>query len=249
MSGYFFTPKPNPKAKKRLFCFPYAGGQAAIYFDWHSYVSDDIEVVTVQLPGRGARFLEPLMSDIPAAVNDICTEFSHYFDKPFAVFGHSNGALFAYEMIKQLSSSVHINNCQHLFLSAKSAPKMCYQREPLHKKNDSDFKQDLIGLGGTPEEILANDEVFDLLLPMIKADFKIGYEYVQSISTNRKINIKTTLFGGEDDTDISKQSMIEWREFLTGDVDYINIAGGHFFVHEQKEVLISHIKTKLSSRG
>ena len=246
MSSYFFTPKPNPDAKKRLFCFPYAGGQAAIYFDWHKYFLDDVEVVTVQLPGRGARFFDPLIGDLKTEVTEICTEFSTYFDKPFFVFGHSNGALFAYEMIKQLTSSPYIKNCKHLFLSAKSAPKSCYLGKPLHKKNDVMFKQELIRLGGTPKEIFDDKEVFDLLLPMIKNDFKIGYEYVEKINNNQLVKVSATLFNGVNDKDISQQSMREWQEFLGGNVNYISLDGGHFFIHEQKAELIAHIRAKLS---
>lgn len=246
MSCYFFTPKPNPNATKRLFCFPYAGGQASIYFDWHEYFADDVEVVTIQLPGRGARFLEPLMNDLTTAVSDICRELAPYFDKPFSVFGHSNGALFAFEMIKQLKESPHIENCQNLFLSAKSAPKMQYLYEPLHIKHDVDFKKALIELGGTPNEILENQEILDLLLPMIKSDFKIGYEYIEQGNANKEtVPVSTTLFAGEFDSDISYESIVQWQEFIKPTVDYVSIKGGHFFVHEQKETLINHIKAKL----
>ena len=246
MSKYFFTPKPNPSATKRLFCFPYAGGQATIYSDWYHYFSDDVEVVPVQLPGRGVRFVDPLINDITLAVSEIGAEFSCYFDKPFFVFGHSNGALFAYEMIKQLTNSPGIKNCKHLFLSAKSAPKACYLAEPLHQKNDVEFKQEVIDLGGTPQEILNNKEILDLLLPMIKRDFKIGYEYVEKQVENNVVSLSTTIFYGVDDQGISLQSIYDWRNFLAGDIDCIGIEGGHFFIHEQKEALIAHIKAKLT---
>jgi medium-chain acyl-[acyl-carrier-protein] hydrolase len=245
MSGYFFTPKPNPNAKKRLFCFPYAGGQAAIYFDWHQYFSDDVEIVTVQLPGRGERFLDPLITDLTTAIAEMCSEFTLYFDKPFSIFGHSNGALFAYELIKQLSNSSYIKKCENLFLSAKSAPKLCYLGEPLHHKNDEDFKQELHCLGATPDEILNNQDVLDLLLPMIKSDFKIGHEYVEQFNAEDKVSIQTTLFSGKNDLDVTEKSMADWQEFLRDEPDFIRISGGHFFIHEQKEELIEHIKTKL----
>src|ERR1051325_10756813 len=88
-SLWFATHRPNPKARLRLFCLPYAGGGTSIFYSWPDGLPPSIEVRPIHLPGRGARFTEPAFNEMAPLVKAIARAMLPYADKPFAFFGHS----------------------------------------------------------------------------------------------------------------------------------------------------------------
>src|SRR5687767_7376567 len=100
--SWVVIPKPNSRAKLRLFCFPYAGGAAYIYRSWGDTLPSLVEVCAVQLPGRGTRMSEKPLSDLSQVVAEAARGLQNYFDRPFAFFGHSMGALISFELARQL---------------------------------------------------------------------------------------------------------------------------------------------------
>src|SRR5262249_30777732 len=96
LNTWISRPRPNPQAILRLFCFPYAGGNAMIYRLWPDLLPANIEVCHVNLPGRGNRLQEPAFTDIPTLVEAVTEPVAAYSDKPFAFFGHSMGALISF---------------------------------------------------------------------------------------------------------------------------------------------------------
>src|SRR5678816_3600650 len=129
-NNWFVFPKPNPQARVRLFCFPYAGGTALTYRTWPEGLSRDIEVCAVQIPGRGIRMRERPFTDLQLLVRVISKVVQPYLDKPFAFFGHSMGALMAFELASVMQQERGIEPL-HLFVSAGRAPGSRVERGPV----------------------------------------------------------------------------------------------------------------------
>lgn len=243
---YYFTPKPLVNPCARIICFPYAGGSSGIYYDWpEHFQAHNIEVIAINLPGRGARFGSPFDSSIEQAVTNIIQESSTAFERPFYIYGHSNGGLYAYEMARQLAMTNRLHNCKHLFIGAKAAPKKALCREPLHRLNDDDFCLALRELGGTPEALLADQQLLELLLPMLRSDFKHGFDYMSAEPTSVLASQPCTLFYGTQDEDIGPSEVSPWQQLLPK-ADLQAIQGGHFFVHQQQQVLIYSLLTRIT---
>src|SRR6185437_11668624 len=96
------TVRPWSRAAVRLVCFPYAGGGASMYRDWAGAMGDSIEVWPIQLPGREARFCEPAFTRLAPLVEGLADAVGPHLDRPFALFGHSLGALVAFELARLL---------------------------------------------------------------------------------------------------------------------------------------------------
>src|SRR5205085_9026436 len=119
----------NEDAALRLLCLPYAGGAADIFRSWANVFPPTIEVCPIQLPGRGGRLLEPPFTNLSLLVETLTSELLPYLDKPFALFGHSMGAIIVFELARQLRSK-KINEPLHLFVSAWRAPQIPRRERP-----------------------------------------------------------------------------------------------------------------------
>jgi medium-chain acyl-[acyl-carrier-protein] hydrolase len=175
---WFLFPRPNPTAALRLFCFHYAGGNANVFHGWPNCLPLGVEMGAVQLPGRGHRLSEPHVRRLEPLSRTIAQELLPYLDKPFVFFGHSLGALLCFETTRSLRRE---NRPQpaHLFVSATEAPHRLCIEEPLSGLPKGALVKKLREFNGAPVEALQNDELLDLMLPTIRADFELyeTYEY------------------------------------------------------------------------
>jgi hypothetical protein len=153
--SWFAKTAVHPAEKLQLFCFPYAGGGASIFSSWKSRLAPDITVLPVQLPGRERRSTEAPMDTIQDIVRSLLPAMAPYIHKPFAFFGHSMGALIAFETARQLSSQTG-RLPVHIIASGKSAPHLPYSKKQLHELADQPFTEELRLMQGTPEEVLQN---------------------------------------------------------------------------------------------
>src|SRR5918911_2389095 len=101
-SPWFTNPWPNPEARLHLFCFPYAGGGSQIFRQWPQRLPSIVQVYSALLPGRGQRLREPPYPCLSALVEQLARVIEPYLDKPFAFFGHSLGAIIAFELARRL---------------------------------------------------------------------------------------------------------------------------------------------------
>ncbi|MEM6613641.1 MAG: alpha/beta fold hydrolase, partial [Cyanobacteria bacterium P01_C01_bin.72] len=163
--------KNNPQAKLRLFCLPYAGGSTYIYDRWSDFLPDTVEVCPIELPGRRKRFTETPYDSINVLVSDLATVLLPHLDKPFALFGHSMGGLVSFELTRLLRRRYYLQPL-HLFISACRATQLPRSKPPIHHLDDTAFTQEIMRLGGTPQIVLNNKEMMELILPALKADFK-----------------------------------------------------------------------------
>src|SRR3954453_3800140 len=181
----------------RLFCFPYAGGSAQVFRTWSEALPADVEVCAVQLPGRERRSSETPIRRAALAVEMLASALSRYLDKTFAMFGHSMGAMLAYEVARRLSAEF---GCapDHLFVSGHRAPHLPSRRRPLHHLADDAFIAGVRALNGTPREVFEHPELVELLLPMLRADFELLETYVEL--PGPRLSCPITALGGNADS-------------------------------------------------
>lgn len=258
LSNWFFIPKPNPLAKLHLIFFPYAGGNAAIFMPWLNLISPDIEVVMLQYPGRANRFNEPLITDFDEMVNKICIEIAKkYKHSELAFFGHSMGGRLAYEVAAKLQKFGI--NLKFFMPSGIKAPHIeadkntvFYQREsmrggvPIYELNDKDFVEELRFLQGTPEVILNNKELLDIVLPILRADFKLARSYDEKRSPE-KLNTEICCFYSDNDNTVNPESVIKWADLSNHKFQHNLFHGDHFFINHKYTSIINIINRKVSS--
>ncbi|MGH0593692.1 thioesterase II family protein [Bacillus pretiosus] len=239
---WFLCTKPLMSPRVRLFCFPYAGGGSSIFRGWEKDLSSDIELQAAQLPGREKRFMDTPCHSIEELVDEIAEAFKSFLNTPFALYGHSMGALIAFELACKLYKLYGVTPV-HLFVSGKGAPQLEANHPPLYNLPRDEFIQKLLDLNGTPREVLGNEELMELYEPILRADFKVcdTYRYQKGILLNCPVSV----FGGLQDAKISKGDLEAWKETVTGNSRVFLYEGDHFFIHKQKNEILRYIRNEL----
>jgi len=236
---WILYPAPNPNAKVRLFCLPYAGGGVQIFQNWHKSLPAEIELGLIQLPGRGRRFVDPLCTSVESMLQGLYPNFISELTKPYMLFGHSMGALLAFELIRLLRRQR--NTLPVLFMPAgRCAPQLRDKEEMTHLLSDDLFRKKVAEMEGTPKEILANEELMNLLLPLLRADFQISeaYRYYEEAPLACEI----IAFAGDQDKNNSVDDLKAWGEQTTAAFETRIFSGGHFFIHSKEEELLTTLK-------
>ena len=234
--------KPNPQARLRLFCFPYAGGAASVFRNWSDGLPADVEVCPVQLPGRGTRLMEPPFSELSFLVEALADALLPLLDKPFALFGHSLGSLVSFELARQLRAK-HRTSPVRLFVSAGPAPQIPHRGLPIHDLPEKEFAAELHRLDGTPGELLNHKELMDIVLPSLRADFAL-YESYQYLS-GPPLNCPISTFGGLSDKKVSHRDLEAWRDQTTVSFSIRMFPGDHFFLKTTQPLLLRALSQEL----
>lgn len=237
MSPYLSVPRPNPEARLRLFCFPFAGGNAALFRGWPALLPANVEVAAVQLPGRATRFREPPFQRMEPLVEALCEALLPALDRPFAFFGHSMGALVAFELTRRLRqlASARVQPAL-LFVSGRGAPQLPSRIPALHALPEPQFSAELRRLEGTPAAILDHAEMMALLTPMLRADFAVCETYVYRHEP--RLTCPVSAFGGLDDATVPAEDLDAWREQTDAGFRLRQLPGKHFFVTSAAEQLL-----------
>ncbi|MGH8387040.1 MAG: thioesterase II family protein [Pseudomonas sp.] len=226
-----------------LLCLPYSGASAMVYSRWRRKLPEWIKLQPVELPGRGARYGEPLHTDMRRLALQLAHEQKALLKAPYALFGHSLGALLACEMAHALRS-LGAPEPLALFASGTAAPTMRldYDRGFAEPKTDVELIEQLRTLNGTREEVLANEELMSLTLPILRADFQLcgRFEPVQRPLLKCPVHV----LGGTADRATTEQ-LIGWRKETHGSFSVDMLAGGHFFIHEHEAKVLRVIKDQL----
>jgi medium-chain acyl-[acyl-carrier-protein] hydrolase len=233
---------PNADAALRLFCFSYAGGSAAIFRNWAESLPRAVEVCAVQLPGRGSRLSEPSATHLLTLVAEIAQGLEPYLDKPCAFYGHSMGALVAFELTHLLYRTDRVE-LSHLFVSGCSAPQTIKADELTYNLPDDQFIEHLRELNGTPGELLENPELMQLMLPIIRADFMALETY--SCVPQPKLACPVTAIGGLEDATVSFGDIKAWSEQTTASFSARMLPGDHFFIHSARTLLLQVLSKEL----
>ncbi len=236
---------PRPNAQVRLFCFPHVGGSAAIYRTWPAKFSEQVELLTVELPGRGQRFGETPFSSLKEMLIIFHQAISSYLDKPFFIFGHSMGALIAYEWALLLQKEKQTLPLK-LFLSAFGAPHVALSREKqLHLLSDKEFLEELHRLKGTPAEVLKHKELMQLLIPMIRADLKMVETYQYQVS--EALALPLCVLGGTQDSEVEESKLLAWKDLTSSVFKSKFLEGDHFFIQSKRDELVHFISQEIES--
>ena len=235
--------RPYPPAA-RLFCLPHVGGAASEYEPWRGGLGDDVEVCAVELPGRQTRMRErpydrigPLVADLAAAIDD-------ELDVPYALFGHSMGALVAFELARRLRAAGAPQPCA-LFVSGAPGPRLTRDREPLYDAPTEKIVAWLDGLGGLPEELRAEPALLECFLPLIRADFALVDTY--RYRAQELLECPVVAFAGSDDEAVPLTRVAVWAEETAGRFEYHVLPGGHFFPRTARSALLDRVHGTLAA--
>lgn len=241
-SNWVLIPRPNRDALLRLFCFSYAGGSPRIFRAWAEKLPAWIEVCLIQLPGRASRIFESSCTHITPLIDNLAEYLNKFDDKPFACFGHSMGALLAFEWIRWLRRAKR-NMPKIMFFSGCVAPQIYEREKPIYALPDDELIAELEKLGGTPSELLENAELMELVLPAFRADFELlhFYEY----APEPPFDLPFAAFGGQDDKDVDFMRLNAWREQTAGNFSIEIFSGNHFYLHESEDELLKMINKYL----
>ncbi|XP_067657009.1 S-acyl fatty acid synthase thioesterase, medium chain-like [Haliotis asinina] len=233
----------RPNARVRLICLPWGGGGSIFYAGWGRLMSENIEVVGVTLPGREARIDEKCCDDLEEIITDIINVMkSRYMDKPFILFGHSMGSLLAYELACRLKSQTG-QEPRKMYLSGISAPHspMRQRLNIDHNATDQEFIEALGSLGGTPKEVLENEEIMKFILPTLRADNTMLDRFDFTPSDGQPpFTCPMSFFDGKDD---AKHDIEAWKSLTTGQFTLTMMPGGHFYLRDPTNMrnIINHI--------
>ncbi len=237
--------RPRPAARLRLICLPHAGGGASSYRDWAAHLPDDVEVVPVQLPGRESRFAEPPIESMGQLVYSLLDGLAGHLIAPFALFGHSMGALIGFELARRLPARGLAP--VHLFASGCRAPHLPSRSPDWHTLPDPEFLAAITDLGGIPPELLAQRELLDMMLPTLRSDCILTETYV--CHPQAPLGCPVTAFGGLRDNEVPPEDIRAWSQHTTGSFRAHLLPGDHFFVNTARSDLFRLVISGLRRGG
>ncbi|MER5358608.1 alpha/beta fold hydrolase [Streptomyces sp. NPDC002785] len=236
---------PAPESGVRLLCLPHAGGSAPFYFPMSKSLSPAVDVLCLQYPGRQDRRLDPGIDNIPDYADAIAAELKPWLDMPTAFFGHSMGAVLAYEVALRLERD-GLPGPIALFASGRRAPSR-YREENVHRRDDDGIVKEMQLLSGTDSRILGDEEILRMVLPAIRSDYTAIETYRSDAGA--AVRAPITVFTGDNDPRTSLEEAEAWRAHTTGEFDIQVFPGGHFFLANHSEKIIEIISTRISAVG
>jgi medium-chain acyl-[acyl-carrier-protein] hydrolase len=231
-----------------LWCFPYAGGGLNIFRGWGSVLAPWVEVQPVILPGRDMRFGEACLESIDALAQQFieATVQAGVDHLPQAFLGHSMGAAIAYEAAalaeaRQPSSA----STSLLIVGGRAAPSLARDTEPLHSLPDAEFRQRLGQIGGTPQAVLENDDLMEMLLPLIRSDFKAIETWGSSCPVLQ--NTAIWAIGAALDKESHLARLHDWQQAsLVGATVHEIASAGHFCIHSHRDLYLAKVGQALA---
>ncbi len=242
-SPWLVFPKPNPQARLRLFCFPYAGAGPVVFHTWPASLSSQVEIIAVHYPGREARLRETPYGSIQPLLKALTNEILPYLDCPFAFYGHSLGGLIAYELSRALRLQAAPQPV-HLFISSRRAAHLPDPLPPIHKLSDAAFAQAVQQrYNNIPAVIRQDPELMALFVPILKADFSIleTYQYTPDLPFDFPISV----YGGLQDLGVAEEELAAWQNYTTQRFALQMYPGDHFFIQSQRGALLGSISKEL----
>ncbi len=214
------------------------------YMSWRRQLDRRIDLKPIELSGRGKRFGEPLYHSVDEAIEDIYMKISDELDgTPYAVFGHSMGTIFAYELIRKI---IHHTKQEpiHVFLSGRYPPYIETEEEHVYLLPDKEFIDSVVKLGGTNKAVVDNKELLDLFLPILRSDYKLVETY-KHFGSLLRLNCDITVLNGKNDKYIIGKNASRWQEYTNKTCNFYEFEDGHFFINKFKDDVISIINSEL----
>jgi surfactin synthase thioesterase subunit len=221
------VPRRLPAPRIRLICFPYAGGSAAIFRTWTQALPADAELWALQLPGRTSRLREPALTSVDAILDAIAAPLAEARSVPYVLFGHSMGAKLVYALARRLAADSHPP--RHVIVSGARPPHLPPDRAPIHHLGDAEFLQQVKSYGGMPTEVLASQELLELILPALRADFAASDSW--TCPADAHYTLPLTAIGGTTDPHVPVADLTRWTHLAPAAAIH-TVHGGHFFLHD-----------------
>jgi len=236
------------RPRMRMFCFPFAGGGAAVFRNWTAIAPAEIEVCPVQLPGRENRIGEPAFHNMSSLADAATTALRPLLDLPFAFFGHSMGALLAFEIARRLRAIAY-DGPAVIMASAARAPQVP-RTSITYNLPVPQLLAELRRLEGTPTGVLDHPELVELVLPLIRADFQVVETYRYRHAP--PLNCPIVALGGLEDRHVSAEQLEAWGAQTSTEFVRCMLPGGHFYIMESTNVpaaaALHHVAKYASSR-
>ncbi|WP_327585112.1 alpha/beta fold hydrolase [Nonomuraea sp. NBC_00507] len=233
---------PRPLAGSRLFCFPHAGGSASFYRAWHRDLPPAVELRAVQYPGRADRRADPMVDDAGHLAKLIADAMAPLLDRPVALFGHSMGALIAYEVARELEARGR--GVAHLFASGRHAPHE-HRASGTGSGTDDELIADLVRLGGMEPELLADPVIRELTLPVVRNDYRVDETYLHR--SGGVLSCPVTALLGEADPEVTIGQAARWSELTRAAFTLCVLGGDHFYLVPRRTEVIARLLGALST--
>lgn len=241
---WILCPRPNARARVRLFCFPYAGKGASVFRAWAHRMPAAVEVCAVQLPGREQRLREVPFTQMEALVEAAAEALRPRLDIPYAIFGHSMGALTGFECARELRRQGRPEPL-HLMVAARQAPNLPERHGPIAHLPQREF---IVAVqqryDGIPAEVMQNPDLLDLLVPTLRADIQLleAYAYV----SEPPLNCPITCFGGVKDREATIEHLDGWCDHTVAEFHVRMFPGGHFFLQSAQVQVVESVAGMLA---
>lgn len=230
----WFTAGTNPTGAVRLFLFPFAGGNATAFLPWQALLGPDVELRVAQLPGHGARLFEPPAVDLDPLVDELAGAVAELADRPFLFYGHSLGALVAFEVARRLRRTGSPEPVS-LWVSGAEGPQTRHIKRELHQLEQAELIEALREYNGTAPEMLDDQELMELVLPGIRADFALNERYVYR--PEPPLNLPIHVLLGESDEFVVLERAAGWARESSWPASERRFEGDHFFLNPQAETI------------
>ncbi|MGK7890566.1 MAG: thioesterase II family protein [Leptolyngbyaceae cyanobacterium] len=213
-------------AQLSLFCFAPAGAGSNFFRQWSALLPDGVNLWAIRLPGRETQLRQPLITNWPDLMEPLVTAMVEHCHQPFAIFGHSLGALIGFEVVCQLRDRLNILP-QALVVSARRAPHIPVNNRS-YQRDDATLIAELRADGGTPEAVLQNTELMAMILPIYRADLQLNQEY--QYQQRDPLSCPMLILGGQDDNTISQESLRQWHHYTQAECAYQLFPGQHMYI-------------------
>jgi surfactin synthase thioesterase subunit len=196
---------------------------------------DNIELWTVRLPGREQRLSETPFRRMGPLVEALYEAMTTQLSGPYAFYGHSLGALIAFEMARKIQRQGGPGPIR-LLVSAHTAPQLGLCRSVLHSLPDKEFVGALRRFAGTPDEVLENEDLMSIMRVALRADFEVDETY--SYEEGQPLNCPISAFGGISDPDVSQGDLAAWKTHTSQQFNLHMMEGDHFFIFRSSDFLL-----------
>lgn len=239
-------PRPLSEPAARLFMFHHAGGSHLLYRGWAEHFPEDWELCLLEAPGRGHLQALPLIDDCDRLVDHFHTAIAPLLDRPFGFFGHSMGALIAYQLTRRLLRQGDPLPTW-LGMSAYGAPRGEADADGRpHLMSDDELRRWLRSVGGSPPQLLDNDAVWHKFAPVFRSDFKLVDTWAPPRNPE-PLPVPLSVFGGRRDKLIGEDRLLAWRAFTTHFRGLERYEGDHFYLMNHQQPLAVAITAAMRS--
>jgi medium-chain acyl-[acyl-carrier-protein] hydrolase len=235
--------RDEPNVRLRLFCVPHAGGGTSSFRGWARSFAPGVQLVPVQLPGRESRVEEPPFVRLAPLVSALTEAIAPYVHAPFALFGHSMGALVCFELARYLRRAYGVAPV-HLFVSGAPAPQLSVRHPAMHELSTPALLGELRRLGGTPDEVLGSGELMRMLVPVLRADLQIVETY--TYFDDAPLACPVSAFGGLGDARVTRDELAAWQVLTGGEFSLQMVPGGHFFAYDEGRRMANIVARELA---